>query len=511
MNMKYNTLKSMLLVCFSIMVLTNVAEGQKKVPVYDAVLIYDGISGTFIEKRPTKVREGSIVTIKYININPFILQKGMKSESISHDYNEGMDLASALISTVAKGNAKSDVEKKSTDTDVASKEELLEEINKYKSQNIFLSDDFTNQMTDLLKNKERRKKLNALYKQKETLLSGINGKLASIQDAIITINRVMYADTSIKLAMQQAYNRSREAMSNDIALRISMGVTKPADLTDIFYRAIADIRSNSNDIEAYILLLEGIDEAILDLKAEGFGETITKLKSGLSELTKLYTGDNLKTITNNVSIIVNNYVTAISAEFWAVDTLVAADGDYLVLSNPKMGINPFKIKTHGGTRVDFSVGIAALYGDVNGWNYTLTRPNDSTMFVVTDKEPNQVTFNPVVFTHIYRTGKRNANWMASVGLSPDVSDLADTKLYLGLSLGGFASGSFARRLIFTAGVTAGHTDILKKKYREVDQSADRNLHSFGNISDSDLTQKAIKGGAFFAISWNLGGVTASEK
>lgn len=491
------------------MLLTHIAEGQKKEIVYDTVLIYDGISGTFAKERPTKVREGSIVTIRYENINPFILQKGMKSESISRDYNEGMDRLNILSGAAATEQNKAAAESGITDESVDVKKRNIPYSNLLTEGFITYAEKLhsSNKSDD----EKRLKELNQLYTQKENLLNEINEKLVAIGKEIILVNRVMHADTSIKIATQQVYNRTRENMSADIATRLSMNINKPSDLSDIFYSALTSIHNTAKNIEQLILSLERIDKKVRELNGEGFNETITNLRSGLSELTGLYSGDNLKTMANNVGIIVNNYVTAVSADFWAVDTLVSADRDYLVLSNPKMGINPFKIKTYGGTRVDFSVGIAALYGDVNGWNYTLTRPNDSTMFVVTDKEPNQVTFNPVVFTHIYRTGRRNATWMASVGLSPDVSDLADTKLYLGLSLGGFASGSFARRLIFTAGVTAGHTDILKKKYREVDQSADRNLHSFGNISDSDLTQKAIKAGAFFAISWNLGGVTASEK
>jgi hypothetical protein len=318
----------------------------------------------------------------------------------------------------------------------------------------------------------------------------------------------MQTDTCISLAKAQAYNRSRAQMIADIQARLPEGAKNPKEIRHSFDTLLSEIITGLSSIQSTITMLGDINDKLKKLQPSlDFEKVIDTLKVNILALAKTYSGDNLDKMKFNITNTVNDYITATSSEFKVHgDTILAATGDYLSISDPKFGIQPFTIKTYNGTRVDFSLGILATMGDVNGWQYSINKVNDSTSYVLTNKVPKQILFSPVGFMHVYTTRKSNHVWMASFGAAPDLSTLQNSKFLLGFSYAGFASNDVARRFIFSAGMACGGADVLKAKYLEKTRTPDFNFHSFGNISESDLTDKAFKVGWYMAISWNLGGL-----
>ncbi|HEY8919872.1 MAG TPA: hypothetical protein VIM87_25705, partial [Chitinophaga sp.] len=161
--------------------------------------------------------------------------------------------------------------------------------------------------------------------------------------------------------------------------------------------------------------------------------------------------------------------------------------------------------TYGGSRVDFSIGLAVNVGG-NGADYNLRKNPENvklgpdTAKVTLYKNNKLLAFSPVIHVHWYRTTQGAVQWMLTTGLAPDFSTLANSRIFVGTSLGFPSSNDLAKRLLFSIGASAGYADVLKNKYRSWNDYA-----RFGDLEDTDLTTKSVRIGGFFSVSYNLGG------
>lgn len=233
-------------------------------------------------------------------------------------------------------------------------------------------------------------------------------------------------------------------------------------------------------------------------------------------MTDTYTGNNLVTLQTNVGLLTYDFNQLINTPYEiGPGSIGTASGDFLQVSdtltdnkgNIALSITPKSFPTYGGTRVDFSLGIGVSIGG-NGYQYSLrknptnakTGPDTAVVGISSSNKNKLFQFVPVVCVHWYKTSKSRLQWMLTGGLAPDLSTVANTRVFIGTGLGLPSSNDHGKRIVLNAGISFGYADVLKEKYRGWGDYA-----RFSSVDDTDLTEKAIRIGGFFAITYNLGG------
>lgn len=456
-------------------------------------IIYDCEKQEFEKGYPHCVTEYSQVVVKYTHLNPFLHNSHLTVEQIDGKWDDGMDSYYKI--------SKSATDEKAATT--AASDNAIEE----RFKNIdFGTLKYTGGGNEYRK-VTKKDSIMMLVIAKKSLLIELQEKLRSAEQSIYAINEVMQLDTVIKTCRKNERNRSEQQMTDDIASRITFDVSSGSDIQFYFDSTLQTLHDSLRAIGEIVVALEDVNKL---LTAKGskysFTTTITDIKTNLAKLNDAYSGTKQETLLKNVTAIVNNYQNTVGVPYEVDgDSVVCARGEYLQLKDAGMKIDFAPIKIRRASRIDFSVGLAFTMGDVNGWNYTLNKVNDTTTYLITDKENKMILPSPVVMMHWYVTQCKNTAWALSFGVSPDIATLTDAKFFLGGSMARLSSGKVLRRFIISGGVCVGTTDVLKAKYRMKDRLPDNNFNSFGNISDSDLTEKSYRAGAFMSLTWNLGG------
>lgn len=440
---------------------------------------------------PACVHEYQQVVVRYTHVNPFLHNSHLKVEQIEGKWDNGMTAFDKINEIVGSEKAGAEAGKKVAEDPKA---ETVKPAGKGLAKPI--------------RPAAANNDLVRLLNEKIQLLNTLQAKLTSLERTIYTVDQIVQLDTVIKVARKNQYNRSRTLMGADIANRTTLKFNTGADIQRHFDTQISDIKDTLKAANTMVANLEVLNTKLtLIAKEHNFSSAINDMKTNINKVATAYSGENLSTLVKNVTAIKNNYQNSISAEYEVRgDSVICARGDYLQINDIGMGIDFSPIKIKDGTRIDFSVGLAVNIGDVTGWNYTLNKVNDSTIYLITDKENRILVPSPVVMVHWYVTRCKNAAWMLSFGVSPDIITLTDAKFFVGGGIGGFSSNKIMRRFVISAGVSFGAADVLKAKYRNKDREPNNNFHSFGNISDSDLTEKSYRAGGFLSFTWNLGGI-----
>ncbi|MFY0255286.1 hypothetical protein ACDQ55_15160 [Chitinophaga sp. 30R24] len=452
--------------------------------------------GDFVDKQhlPKYVKEGSTISIAYDSVNTFLYGSYANFSDINHNYQDGLSTLQAGFSDIS--TAKS-IEEKEVGA-IQGLESCQVKGLKFRA-NLTIPD------------------AKALIKNKRQILDKIGSEFSSIEINILNIKAIMNMDTIIKMAINNPQCDNIKAMNDAIFTPVKVySINSIEDIVPVFNKkltlltkAIQNITRNISDLE----LLKS------DLNADGkseIDELADSLNKRVRNLNDAYSGANLSILQRNVAIFSVNAQTAISSSFKIPARVIAtANGDYLQLSdsikdkngNFKVAILPNKIKTVGGTRIDFSIGVSLNIGG-NGSDYSFQKnpdnvtsgPDTAKVVLREDGMNKRLQLSPVIFIHWYQTTKWAVQWTLSGGLSPNFSDLTNTKIYLGTSLGFPSSNDLTKRFVVNLGVSAGFADVLKSKYKDYS-----NYAQFSNVDASDLTQKSIRVGAFVALSYNLGG------
>jgi|GEM_PF-4391746 len=473
------------------------AERRRKThPRYEPTVLieYNCAAQRFDSLPPACIREYSQVVVRYTHVNPFLHNSNLKIEEINHQYEDGMSAFKSVEETT-------EGEIGATDTSKMAIEMILSEnnIHSHPGDEKFYS----------IGSPDNNKRNQAVLtiKDKVQSLVELQRLLAALESTIYSIGELVRLDTIIKIARKNEYNRSSSLMKSDINSRITFNIDKGSDIQIYFNDYVNKIHKQLADVQIKLSHLEDVHENLNNLLGgSGFDRALSAIKIDIDKIKTAYTGTNLEKLAAIITGITNNYQNTVGAEYIVYgDSVLCARGDYLQIKDIGMGIDFRPIKIKGGSRIDFSVGVALSMGDITGWNYSLSKVNDSTTYLITDKENRTVVPSPVVMMHWYATSCRHASLMLSLGVSPDIATLSDTRFFLGASLATFSSNNVMRRFIFSAGIACGAADVLKAKYRNKDREPDNNFHSFGNVSDNDLTEKSYRVGGFVSFTWNLGG------
>lgn len=479
------------------------------IPAYsqDRIVTYDGKTKTFT-KVPRFLKEGSTLGIHYININPFAVSSNISFESISYKYDDGNTYLAKMTGLFGAADAPA----AAGDNQAKAAAHFMNLLSKNMSGIKQLQDRGASPKAG-----EEDDQATPLLDERQRILVKIYGRLNDAQEHIRTIRNIMDLDTVIRAAMKNTANITSTKMQEQIAQAMNSEVAQANNLTDLFHEnaaqilgIVASLLADADELDRINTLLKAIDDTYDD------AEQIKEFKEQATNFYKAYTGDNFNTMSRNVVIISSNYYQATHAYF---DLMKSAtmDSDELVFSDEVKdsegkviySIPKTKIFSYGGYRINTSIGIAATFGEINGSTYDLSKnptqseaPADTGKIVLRESRDNRtIMFSPVVFFHWYPRLNSFVYPKLSLGLAPDFTSLANTKLFIGTGFCFAPSSGIAQRIGVDFGIAAGYTDVLKTKYKGYD-----NYAVFPGLTTDELTEKAIRVGGYFALSFNLGTV-----
>lgn len=478
------------------------------IPAYsqDKIVTYDGATKTFT-KVPRFLKEGSTLGIHYEHINPFAVSSNISFESISYKYDDGnayLAKMTGLFGAVDAPAAAGDQQAKATAQFMNAFSKSIKQLQQQQQEEEEATGEENAAVTPLLDARQKT-------------LANIYDRINSIQGNVRTIRNIMDLDTVIRSAMKNTDNISEDKMRAQIAQAMNSEVRKTKNITDLFHEKaenilgiVASLLADADELDRINVLLKAIDATYDD------AERINELKEQATNFYKAYTGDNFNTMSRNVVIIASNYYKATHTTFDIMKS-VTMDSDELVFSDEVKdsegkiiySIPKTKIFSYGGYRINTSIGIAATFGEVNGSAYDLSKnptqseaPADTGKVVLRESKDNRtIMFSPVVFFHWYPRLNSFVYPKLSLGLAPDFTSLANTKLFIGTGFCFAPSSGLAQRIGIDFGIAAGYTDVLKTKYKGYD-----NYAVFPGLTTDELTEKAIRIGGYFALSFNLGAV-----
>lgn len=232
-------------------------------------------------------------------------------------------------------------------------------------------------------------------------------------------------------------------------------------------------------------------------------KSVKNLKNEVDRIDALAKKTDYAKIAEDISVIksellnVNSYI-AISNPIQATED----DVKFEVKITPKSTINSnlhtttTNFTTHipvkGGVKIDFSTGFITT-GLLHNRSYSSTIASDSSSFTISqDKNRNVANFNVGAFMHVYKSNATNSQLAATFGFGLNSKTLDDVDFYLG------GSAIFGRknRFVVTAGAALSHVNYLKGSFNK-DETIDIARHT------DELTERAIRLGAFVAFSYNL--------
>ena len=162
---------------------------------------------------------------------------------------------------------------------------------------------------------------------------------------------------------------------------------------------------------------------------------------------------------------------------------------------------PYTLPVKRYLKLNLSVGLAFMFGSAVPTPYYFSTPkdqldDDDTVYIKKGKPKSAVIPRIALFTHLYWT---NANWVKpamTFGISTNPADPAETAYIGGMSLI-FGQN---RRMVVSGGLALANTDVLKPRYK-VDEIRKKSFYS--GIEETDLTEKKLRFGGFFGISYNF--------
>lgn len=460
------------------------------------IITYDWKNGpltgdTLVEK----IKEGTSISIHYININPFAFNSNLKITDINRDYQDGMQAWTSAMGIIAGG--------KSTPPEQSDKETHKA----WQGHDVSLPE-----YKDFIEERNER-------------LASIEQRFNTLQERIARINAVMGLDTVIKMAANDPHIYSKEDMQ-EFLFSIVKGIVSPADIPKDVNNELNEINTKLGEIKQSIIYLEGLLRQtkfkIPPGELKKTADLATALQKKADELIRTYTGENARKLLRNAYIMSRNSYNLLNTPFILIGKEIRpALGDYTELKDEIKDNSgkvhrtiTHKLKTFGGKRVDFSIGPAIIIGG-NGAEYSIRKnpadaekgPDTANAILHKDGKNTLLKFSPVVMAHWYKNSKdHEVQYMFSLGLAPDFSAIANTRVFVGGGIGFPETIGLLRRLVLNAGLSVGNADVLKSRYRDWD-----NYKRFVDVKDEELTTKALRLGGFVSFTYNLGGKGHGDK
>lgn len=432
---------------------------------------------------PEYVKEGAAIYIQYLNVNPWAVESNPVFQNITRDYSTGLSELQGQLGSMAQ-----------------------------------LKD--TGKLTKALSAEE--KNFVEEYKKHEDI---INNTFREIEQKIMEVNGILELDSVLKVNMANPVLTDRNQISTNIlnyAQQYGLdSINKLTSFVKKNMKAIYEGATTVNKSVTYLeRFLEGTKKGISEKQRNVYIEKLTGFKKTADDLIKIYTPNSK--IGATASALQANITMVLSTPFSLQPKKIgAARGDYFEFSDElkdKKGNlivkidPPFRIKTYGGTRVDFSVGIGVnIWG--NGADYQFrknptdaqTGPDTAKVVLVENKSNKVIKFSPIIGIHWYKTTWHAVQTMLTIGVSPDFSTLAESRLSVGGGLGFTSSTDLLRRIVINGGISVGYADKLKSEYQNWES-----YNRFANVDIANMTTKVPQVGAFIAVTFNVGSLSSSK-
>ncbi len=485
-----STLLSVLLYC-------NIASAQKQ----NATITFDNATGEITCSEEIAnlkwCKEGTSISFSIIHANPYALDSKMTAEITNADFNDGKDVFSDAMSLSSQNATTTSADNINADDVNGEMETISENVNKLRN---VLS------LAPIPKSD-----IDKLSEEKNRTLKLIQFDLSLADKERAEINRLLSLDSIVVLLMKNPDIYSRDIFDSHIINFYGSKIENSYEINQIFETHLEALKQSLQNIRFDIEILRRINEL---LKPTNPDDNLVAYLDSLSVLMQkiedLYSGDNLDKINRKVLGIQMNFMNMTESGFVIQgDKMPNLSGDFLMIGDTlklKNGtiykaIQPIKIRSYGGTRIDFSAGFATTFGGgINGTDYFLLRDTADNVIGIDSSITNRkFDFNPVAFTHLTFKIPSVLTPGISFGVNPDFGDLEESRLMLGGTIGVSSTNNIVRRVLVSGGATFGFTDQLKPKYTNV-----IDFSSLNDFSDEDLSIKAPNWGWFFAVSFNLG-------
>ena len=463
---------------------------------------------TLTKYRPKFIKEGTAITLKYINVNPFAINSNVKGEIINADYKDGADALQSILTswTIAQKKA---LDQSNT-------------LNTVKKQNPLIPENNKPLTKDNASGKKQRHidSIILLLKSKTECLKKVNEVRLSLSLNIDAISNLLDLDRIIDITMKDSSFTSKDIMLIGIknATDISFDSNNISKLSELFNKNLKEAREYIGSLKEQFYLLTDINNQIKSIENSSgnqytFDDLLNTFSSAISDLDNAYIASkNVKDMRNKIMNIRYNYIKICHTEFNVIgkttffindDELDISDSLLTIHKSLYRKISPMKFYSYGGTRIDLALGLAVSFGNLNPTSYYIVRDASGKATDLKNSRVNSIgNFSPMIFIHFTKKWNSSISVALSVGLNPDFSTIGNSKLLLGFSLACTQTNNIAQRLVFTAGIGGGLTNVLLPKYGSINSTnADYLLSS---KSETELTEKALRFGPFFAVSFNLG-------
>jgi hypothetical protein len=462
--------------------------------------------------------EGTPVAVKYTHVNPFAVNSNLQGVSVSANFNDGFEALQKIINALGSAQAQTSTDQNKVN-DSATKLDAVPAI-----ENTFA---FIKPESKAAKKNEKKldtlSKINDLLAKKSDEVGAIILEKNTLNKNIGDLDNVLLTADAIDSALKDVTITNKNDLISRIQSNSLINVTSSNDIKTGFSSALTATSNSIEKIQDHINTLQNINDQIKLLKSDyAFDKLIDSLSAATQKLSNTYSAANTQPLKKQLIGIIDLYQKAAISDFAIRSNKVYFINDdeldlhdSLLLSDKTLykSVGPIKFTSYCGTRIDFSLGIATTLGNLNATSYYIIRDTTSgsgKAIGISSSRKNSIgNFSPVAFFHFTIKCASAISPTLSVGLNPDFSTIGNSRLLIGGSIAFTQTNSILQRFVFTGGIGAGLTDVLLTKYNNIktnndlahpDPNADALLTS---LTDSQLTEKALRFGGFFSVSFNL--------
>jgi len=463
---------------------------------------------------PKYLKEGTAITVVYKNVNPFAVSSNLSGVFSSANFNDGGDALQKIATSLSAVTKQGDTP--TAPANIAVAEQAIDPktlVNKKNRIDLVKAQQLKQKQVDSAQQK-KQDDLQKLIGEKKYLLRKIAKSQQEISGAAIVIRNITGLGAVIQNAMKDANIHDSAAFINRINNNRRYAITSTTNIVADFNTQLQNIKSGITSIELDIKQLTDISRKIKAISADNaFDDQLAELTDAVKQLDNVYNDStNNDVLTQKVNTIDSLYSAVSSISFTIPGrTTFFINDDELVLSDSLLlpngalyrKINNYRFVSYRGTRIDYAIGLAVTTGNVNASSYFINRDKDGKATGLGESRKNSIgNFSPIAFVHFTIKSASVLSPAISIGLNPDFSTVGNSKLLIGFSGAFTESKSFLKRFVLSAGIATGLTDVLKAKYYGITtDNADQLLSS---LSDGDLTEKSLRFGGFFGVSFNLG-------
>lgn len=484
---------------------------------------------------PKYVREGSLISIEYINVNPHAIKSNVSGVFFNANYSDGSDALQNILTTLGKAQneqtAQADsVNKKTSNLSEAQRvvsasptfsPTMLKERGLYdffqKAKlpvHVSTAKQKASALTRIQKGIDSSAILREWLEKKQKAIDAINANRRNLAKAIDSISSVINLGNTIEIVSSDPNVSSAKELAKIIQDAAGFSFKDAGDINTTFKVSLGSARN-------FIAQMAGNLETLSDINTEikkidpniSSDKLIDSLTSAMKKLDDVYYGkqnsDSMRIAVQNIII---NYQ-KVTKEFSLGNTTFSMSDDELDISDSLMTsknalfrkIGPIKFYSYGGTRLDLALGLAITTGNLNPNSYYIIRDSLGKAKGIGSSRKNSIgDFSPILFFHYTIKCPSPLSFAISLGLNPDFSTVGNSKVLVGVSVAFTQSNNILKRLVLSGGIGGGLTDEIQPKYYDTSFVNSSNYAQIlSTLSDKDLTEKTFRIGGFFGVSFNV--------